>query len=260
MPDIRYRVQAFAVLVSACFLLCHCSARLPGTLTPESEFIDPRAEQLLNTVLAANEGLESIKGMGRVKLLLDDQLQTFRAAWGGKQPDRFRLDVLVLTGQPVTSFACDGQHIYFLSYLENKLYRSKASAKSLKRIISIDMTIEDFLDLISGRLPVEKEGGVRLEEKADSGLHLLLDGSGRDHLDTIYLDADGSTVRKFERREPKGKLLYRVVFGDFEETDGFRLPESVTIQDENGRMVHVDVERAWVNPGLTDEQFVLKKT
>jgi hypothetical protein len=240
--------------------LCHCGARFTGALSPESGLEDPRAVRLLNTVLAANDGLESIKGMGRVKLRLDNQLQTFRAAWGGRQPDRFRLDVLVLTGQPVISFACDGDRIYLLSYQENKLYRSRASAKSLKRIISIDMTIEEFLDLVSGRIPVEREGGVRLEEStSDSGPRLVLDGRGRDHHDAVYLDTDRSTVRRFERRDRSGKLIYRVVFGNYGETDGFRLPESITIQDENGQMVHVDVERVWVNPDLTDEQFVLEK-
>jgi hypothetical protein len=258
MPDMGYRVLIISVLLTACCLLTHCSVRPPVPLVPERELMDPLAGQLLETVLGTNEGLDAIKGVGRVKLQLDNQSNTFRAAWGGRQPDRLRLDVLVLTGQPYISFACDGQRIYLLIYAENKLYRRKATGSGLKRIISIDMTVGAFLDLLSGRLPVQQEGGVRLEEAGKDGPRLVLEGPGRDHLDTIFLDSDRSTVRQFERRETDGKLLYRVVFGGWQVIDGFRLPESITIQDNGGQMVHVDVDRAWVNPSLTDEQFVLK--
>lgn len=260
MPEIRYRVLAFLGLMAACCLLCHCSIRPPGALTPGGDLIDPQARRLLEAVLAANQDLESIKGIGRVKLLLDNQQDTFRAVWGGRQPDLFRLDVLVLTGQPFLSFASDGDRIYLLSYSENKLYRRKATGSGLKRIISIDITVSDFLDLISGRIPAElqQESRVRLEEDEGSGPRLVLYGGGREYIDTIFLDVDRSTVREFERRERSGGLLYRVVFETWGETDGFRLPEIITIQDDGGRMIRLDVARTWVNPVLTDEQFVLK--
>jgi len=257
MPSIRHRVLLCLGLVVSCILFCHCSARPPGTLPPESELTDPLAEGLLQTVLSANSGLDAIKGMGRVKLRLDNQLNSFRAVWGGRQPDRFRLDILMLTGQPVISFACDGKLIYLLSYSDNKLYRRKATGNGLKRIIDIDITVADFLDLICGRLPIRRGGGARLVEDGQSGPLLVLDGRGRDFIDTISLDSDRRTPREFERREQSGKLLYRVVFESWGETDGFRLPDSITIQDDGGRMIHIDTERAWANPGLTDDKFVL---
>jgi hypothetical protein len=36
------------------------------------------------------------------------------------------------------------------------------------------------------------------------------------------------------------------------------LPESITIQDDSSRMIQVEVERAWGNPRMTDELFVLE--
>lgn len=245
-------------LVAACCFLCHCSARPPKPLVPESDVSRAMAHSMLQSVLATNAGLDAIKGKGRVRMTLDDEWNTFRAAWIGKQPDQFRLDVLSPTLQPILSFACDGNRIYLLSYSDNRLYRRRASENSLERIIAIDMTVEDFLDLISGRLPVHQGGNVRLEESADSGPLLVLDDKKVNYTETILLDIDRSTVREFERRKRDGTLLFRVLYEKRQDTEGFTLPESMSIHNDNGRMIHITVERTWVNPELTDDKFVLK--
>lgn len=258
MRVLRLRTFLSFILVVACCFLYSCSARAPRPLAPESDVSHALADSMLQSVLAANEGLYAVKGVGRVKLQLDGQPETFRALWIGRQPDQFLLKVLAITGQPILSFACDGNRIYFLSHSDNKLHRGRATENSLKRIVGIDITLEDFLDLISGQLPVHRGGSVRLEEPDDSGPLLILDGKGLKYIDTISLDIDRITVRGFERRERGGKLLFRVLIEKWRETDGFRLPETITIEDENGGMIHIAVQRVWVNPELSDDQFVLK--
>ena len=258
MRVIRIRAILSWGLVAACLFLCHCSARAPIPVSVENDAARARAESMLASVLAVNANLESTKGIGRVKLQLDGQLDIFRAAWIGKQPDRLLLTVLSPTMQPVSSFSCDGERIYLLSYYDNKLHSWRATENGFKRIVGIDITVGDLLDLISGRLPVRETESVRLVESADSGPLLVLDGKGKTCIETISLDTDRTTVREFERRERGGKLLFRVLFEKLKETDGFRLPESLTVQDDNGNMIHIAIERTWVNPELTDDQFVLK--
>lgn len=246
-------------LVAACCLLCHCSARSPGSLVPESDIRHSPAYSMLQSVLATNEQLDTIKGFGRVRLRQDNQLESFRAAWMGRQPNQFLLKVLTPTMQPYLSFACDGKRIYFLSHSDNKLHSRRANENSLKRIVHIDITLEDFLDLISGRLPVSQGARVRLEEPADSGPLLILDDKELEYIDTISLDVDRITVRGLERRRRNGRLLFSVSFEKRIENEGFWIPKSLTIQDDNGRMIHISVEQTWVNQELSDDQFVLKK-
>lgn len=257
MRVMRTRAILSLGLVAACFFLCHCSARPPRTTLVESDAAHALAEGMLETVLAVNADLDAIKGIGRIKLQLENQPDTFRAIWIGGQPDKFLLKLLALTGQPIVSFACDGKNIYLLFHAKNKLHHRRATVNGLKRIVGIDITVADLLNLICGRIPVHQEGSVRLEETADSGPLLILDGKGRNCIETISLDIDRTAVRAYERRERNGKLIFRVLFEKLQETDGFRLPESITVQDDNGGMIHIAIERAWANPELTDDQFVL---
>lgn len=246
-------------LVAACCFLCHCSARSPESLVPESDIGHSPAYSMLQSVLATNQQLDTIKGFGRVRLQQDNQLESFRAVWIGRQPDQFLLKVLTPTMQPYLSFACDGKRFYILSHSENKLRSRRANENSLKRIVDIDITLEDFLDLISGRLPVSQMGRVRLEEPVDSSPRLIVDDKELSYIDTISLDADRITASEFERRRRDGRLLFRVLFEERIENEGFRIPKALTIQDDNGRMIHISVEQTWVNQELSDDQFVLKK-
>jgi hypothetical protein len=124
----------------------------------------------------------------------------------------------------------------------------------------MDMAVEDFLDLICGRVPVQKGDSVKLVEEEGKGPRLVIGGGGRKHVDTILLDSDRQTLVEFERRTKGGKLVYGVVFEKWSETEGFRLPRAITIRNDAGGMVQVDVERVWVNPGMKEEQFVLERS
>lgn len=257
MRVMRIRAILLIGLAAACCFLCHCGARPPKPIVPANDATLALAGSMLQSVLSVNLDLTTIKGIGRVKMRSGKQLESFRAIWIGKQPNQFRLDVLSPMGQPVYSFACDGDRIYLFSYSGNKLYKRRATENSLKRIIPIDITVTDLLNLISGRLPVHQGGRVRLEEPADSEPLLVLHEEGLAYFETILLDKDRITPLAFERRELGGKLLFEVSFEKLRETEGFRLPESITFRDHNGGMIHIDVERAWVNPELTDDKFVL---
>lgn len=216
------------------------------------------SQELLETVISTNQELESIKGIGRIELLLNNKPETFTATWGGLQPDRLRLDVLSPTGQPVISFACDGEQIYLLSYSDNKLYRRKAAGNGLKKIVAIDISVADFLDIICGRIPIGDIDGARMEEREDLGPLLVVHDRSRNYIDTIFFDMDQCTINEFERRSRSGKLLFHVVFESWMRVNGFSLPKSISIRDEKSGDVRVDARRVWVNPEMNDGQFVLE--
>jgi hypothetical protein len=244
-------------LVVLCCFLCHCGVRYTGEVPPDAGPPSP-AEKLLQTILTPNAGVDAIKGLGRVNLWQDGQFNSFRAYWIGRQPDQFRLEVVADTGQPIFSFACDGRRFYFLSYSDNRLYRRKTSDNGLRRIISIDMAVADLLDLMSGRIPIQQGGDASLEENGTEGPLLIVEDRARKCIETAFLDASRTTVREFERRERNGKLLFRAVFEETGKTEGFQLPVSMTICNDDGAEIKITVERCWVNPELTEDQFILE--
>ena len=245
------------MLAALCCLLCNCGVRYSGEAFKADTWPQTPAGKMLQAVLAPNAGVDAIKGLGRVKIRQDGQQDTFRALWIGRQPDQFRLEVLADTGQPIVSFASDGQRFYLLSYSENRLYSRQVSEDSLRRIISIDMTVADLLNLLSGRLPLQQDGYVSLDEGEAAGPMLIVEEKARKRIETIFLDASRDTVREFERRERNGDLLFRAVFEKNGETEGFQLPVSMTIYGDDGAEIQITVERCWVNPVLTQDQFIL---
>jgi hypothetical protein len=236
------------------------------------------AARLQQAILDTNTQVKTIKGIGFVKIGRVNQLNRFRAAWIGSRPDKFRLEILLTTGQPSVSFASDGKRNYLLSYADNRLYRRKASENGLKRLVSIAMTPKDILDLLSGRLPVRPESRAVLEGRSGNGAPvrpesramieepsgvgapvIMLETSKRGARDRIYpVTAAGKTFFKLERYDRKGRLKFRAVFEKMREADGVRIPETLTITNENGAMIQIDIDRCWVNPDVSDDRFVLR--
>ena len=260
MRDPFQRVVMIGCFTVVCCFLCHCVGSPMGRGAPASIKKDAEAEDLQKSILATNTALKSIKGIGRVKLQQNNQSNIFRAVWIGKRPGQFRLEVLAATGQPMLSFAGDGKRHYLLSYTDNRLYRKKVSENGLKDIISIALSTNDIVDLLSGRLPVNPGGSARIENGAGGqGPFLVLEDSRRNHVDKIFMGPDGMAFGGLERRDRRGRLLFKVVFDKMRVVDGFRVPDALTITNDDNVRVHIEVERCWVNPVVSDDQFVLEK-
>ncbi len=251
---------AACCLITACCFLCHCGVRRPGDVISQTTEQAEEAARLQQAILDTNTQVKTIKGIGFVKIGRVNQLNRFRAAWIGSRPDKFRLEILLTTGQPSVSFASDGKRNYLLSYADNRLYRRKASENGLKRLVSIAMTPKDILDLLSGRLPVRPESRAMIEEPSGVGAPvIMLETSKRGASDRIYpVTAAGKTFFKMERYDRKGRLKFRAVFEKMREADGVRIPETLTITNENGAMIQIDIDRCWVNPDVSDDRFVLR--
>ena len=88
MRVMRIRTILSIGLAAACCFLCHCGARSPKPIVPENDATLALAGSMLQSVLSVNRDLTTIKGIGRVKMRSDKQLDSFRAIWIGKQPDQ----------------------------------------------------------------------------------------------------------------------------------------------------------------------------
>ena len=258
----RYFLSRFYLagcLLSACCVLCHCSTRQPIALIHQTTEQAKEASRLMQKVLDTNRQVDTVKGIGSVKIMQDGHVTSFRAAWMGSQPNKFRMEVLASTGQPILSFASDGKRNYLLSYADNRLFKRKASEKGLERFISIVISPEDILDLLSGRFPVCPESRATIEyPDGNRSPVLVLYDHKRGYREKIYpkTKAD-STSYRIERYDRKGRLKYRAVSEKVREIEDARIPEQLTISNENGAMIQIDIKRCWVNPVVSEDRFVL---
>lgn len=254
------RVVLAGCFVTACCFMCHCGVRQSGVAILETTESANEAMRLLRAISSTNAQVNAIKGIGSVKIWQGHQFSTFRAAWIGSRPRKFRMEILAATGQPMLSFASDGKRHYLLSHADNRIYRRKASESGLKRLVSIAINPEDILDLLTGRMPVHPEGRAAIEHRdGDSALMLVLEtpnGGGRE---IVFPEMNPeATFYEMERYDRRGKLKFRAAFEKMRNDEGVRIPEILTIKNGNGAMMQVTVERCWVNPAVSEDRFVLQ--
>ena len=231
------------LLILAALLLSRCGMRR------ELPVSSPEALSRLQEIRSVNETIDTLKGMGQIKVRQEKSLASFRAAFVGKRPDHFRLEILAVTGQPVLSFASDGNRFYLLSHSDEKLYQKKADEKGLGQFLPVSLTPEEILDLLCGRLPLSKDGHAHLTDGA-----LVVES--RNTVDLVPLTEDGFLT--MERRDRKGSLLFTLRVEKTRTVDGKILPQLLTLSDSEGVLLQLTVETYWLNQAVPEDRFVLK--
>ena len=224
----------------------------------ESPQAREEAQRLIETLKRHNAGLQTFKGLGKIQLWNKNETFTSRLAWIGNMPEKLRMELLGLYGQPATSFAADGNYFYFYSHLEDRYYKRRLTDTSLKPILALPLQLSDVLDLLAGRVSIRD---YRLAKviKNTSGegyiLIVLLKKSGI--VVKLYLSHDKMSVWMTEHYRSNGSLLYRAIFKNTKRVQSYLIPFSLSVSDDNGTGFKLDIERFWVDVTVKPSVFVL---
>jgi hypothetical protein len=233
--------------------------------------ITPQAESLLNTLNNRNDGLDSFKGIGKAKVTIAGQTRVARVAWLGAGRKQLRIEVLAMTGQPVASFANDGSWVYLLARNPSAFYKRRASTDSLQNLLSIPVSSDELVMLISGRIPIRNHKGAAVvttskkkeqrqpeaEDTADMETRLDLKTFWDITVQQIFIDTGTGDVLRVEEFDRDGTLVYRVVFGKTMAINGFKIPSRLAITSNEGLNFNLDIQRYWTNVPVEAKMFVL---
>ena len=234
-----------------CLILCHCGAARKTDLASS-----PEAEMQRGALRAEGGTLATLKAMGRIKVRQEGSLTSFRAVWVGKRPDRFRMEILAVTGQPVISFASNGENYDIYSYQDGKHYRAAASESNLSRFLPVSLTPGEIFDLLIGRFPLSPTGTARIEKSAGGAEVLVVTDRKRGIMDRVPVgEAPGKTMARFDLG---GNLLFSLSMEKIREMDGNFLPGVVTLTDAEGILLQFAADRYWVNEPVSEDRFVLE--
>ncbi|BBO79682.1 hypothetical protein DSCO28_02480 [Desulfosarcina ovata subsp. sediminis] len=225
-------------------------------LRPATVPTDPESEAVLAQLKHANSGLSQFKCVGRLTLKTPNQpAQSFRAAVAGQIPDRLRIDLFSPFGGSSATLASDGEHLFVVQHASQEYRKKTLGQGSLRRIVGLDVSVAELLELMVGRLPLEAGCAARRSSiGTDSGSQLdLIDRRGRVR-QRITLDAD---------RQPKqsawfdtgGKPVYTLVVSGWQVVDGFALPRKLELSKETGQRVTVGLDRYVANAPMSDGLF-----
>jgi hypothetical protein len=211
------------------------------------------------TVRTRNQGLESVKGIGRVRVVADGRRQSLRIAWMVRLPDCLRIEVLGPYGRPVASLATDGRDLYLRDYGDGRFYRkSLGPGDSLRDLIPLDLRPDELIALLTGRIAVQPFDGAELTAEAHDGLWVILSRSGRGVVQRIHLDGSGRFASGVEVLETDGSIRYAADLKAEMAAGEFRVPEELILRGSDGALVTLNAEQVWDNPVVDRARFVLE--
>ena len=284
MKTPAYTRHLATILLIGIFLFSSCSTIIsripekPGDLEALSE-----VGELISYLKNQNFHLKTFKGVGRITFWENEKKDlTTRVAWVGSMPDRLRIALRSISGQPVVSFASDGQWLYLLNHTRGKFYKRRSGNSTMKKFFPIPVESDDIVNILAGRVSVDTfDSAVVIKNSPpggrphvtsnrhaalsthkepcahEDGYILVLKKGWGNICQKIYLDANRKQVRKVEKFYSTGDLKYRAEFKKMQDIEGYRVPFRLVFSAHDGSGFQLDVDRYWAGVSVSPSLFVL---
>lgn len=221
---------------------------------PES---DADARQRLSRWTGQNTELKQFKGLMRVQIQAGGQTLNGRAALAAAVPDRLRVELLNMLGQPISSLAANGNAISLHAINEGQFYHWDQSGTALERFIHVPLGIEALLEILSGRPPLPDHAAAQVPTSAAGGCAVVL----KNRWNNIVADlrSDGcDRIQILQVYNNEGALRYEVRWLAWQEIAGYTLPRTVQMISGQGDQITWNVERLWSDVTLPPTIFTLE--
>jgi outer membrane biogenesis lipoprotein LolB len=233
-----------------------CAVRRPPTLP--APFTSPEAEAVLAQVQGINQGLKTLKGVGRLEIQTPEYRRAARAAWAGSLEGaaKFRLDIMG-AGLPAASLAGDGRRVY-LRQFGGGVQTRLASNPRLDDLLGLPVTVVDLLHAMAGRLPElpYQRVSVHPDPAADGVQVVFFDRLGAPRVQAA-LDGTGERLQRMAFYRPDGGLDYRIDYEAYRPAGSYWLPHQIEVGDGQS-VCRISVERWWPDTALNESVFVLE--
>jgi hypothetical protein len=267
------------VLFVCIFVFTACTLISPGISTPSKNLhASSEAVALVSALKRQNHKLTTFKGLGTIIFLGSEGKEVAtRIAWVASVPDRMRITLSSISGQPIISAASDGRWLYLISYAKGDFYKKRATNSNMKHFFSIAIKSRDIVNILAGRIPFEKyDSAVLITDESlntsqDKGFDtaralspmdkelgdiLILKDKWDNVIEKIYLDQE-HVVHKIEMFNSTGDLLYRVEFNRMQQINAYRVPSRLKVSNNDGQGFRLDLDRYWADARVSPSVFTL---
>ena len=258
--QVRRNRQIFIMLLIAAFFLPACSNLVDRiSQKPKDLEVSAEARELLALLENQNRTLKTFKGTGRVTFRGNNKKTlSSRIVWIAAVPGKLRIAMRSFSGQPVVSFASDGQWFYLFSHADSKFYKQRSKNTTLKRFFSIPINSGDIVSILGGSIPLIQHNKAVTEKKGSEDKYvLILKKRWGNVLQKIYFNKNKSQVRRVEMFGTNGALLYSIEFCGVQTIKRYQVPARLVFSDAEGRGFQLKIDRYWADVEVSPSAFVL---
>jgi hypothetical protein len=248
-------VKLAALALAALPLAVACRTLQPGTPLPPD---DPRPAALLADLNQRSLGRRALGAEVRVSVDADDVRLRGTQRLLLVRPAQIRVEVMGLFGQVQAVLVSEGGWYQFLDTSDQSVDSGPVTDDLLWRLASIDLTLEDAVDVLLGApsLPLalgrqsselfpDGRIGVELRDQAGLARRFVFDAEGR--------------LREAERHDARGSPVWRARFEDYRALPGGAFAFDVELDfPRTGSSARFAFKRVELDPQLPDDAFRLK--
>ena len=241
------------ILILAAWLPSACTRFSPPDIQR-----DLVAEQMVAGLRSTNADLTRFKCVGKIIISGPQQpVQSFRVAMAGQLSDRLRIDMFAPFGGSAGTVSSDGNHLFLVRHPSREYYKRRYGSGSLQRMIQINVTVGDLLELLVGRLPMDDGWSARLtSDENEAHPHLVLvDRWGRPR-QRVTIDDSMHPVASVWFDGHQNPIYFLTVTGT-QIIDGFVLPKRIDLSGASGERVSVTLDRYEANAHFDERLFIL---
>jgi outer membrane lipoprotein-sorting protein len=128
----------------------------------------------------------------------------------------------------------------------------------MERILQIPVRPDEFMSLLTGRVPLHEHDYAILQENTGAeGYVLELEKTWQGVVQRIYLDRSKAVVQSVELFDESGFLIYRAVFTGFKNYNHYGIPSRLMVSTEGSRRFQLDISHYQTDVDVNEKLFVL---
>jgi outer membrane lipoprotein-sorting protein len=184
-----------------------------------------RAAELFTSITNMSEVTSTLKALVQIEITDEEKILRTEAAIVLKRPGMLRFDAIDSLADVWAEAASDGNGLWLHLNSRKKLYKGKAVARNLQRLVKFDLDVPELISLITGVPPLSRDASIKqLGKRVENH---FLSGGGKYHLWTKGALDYVSTFARYGDAE--GEVYYVAFFNDYRRKNGIWFPHRIEI-------------------------------
>jgi outer membrane lipoprotein-sorting protein len=223
MKMTQHLIRNFSIVLFVAVLFCGCAKKPAEVARPER--MTPEAQRAFTMLENHLDRIRSVRAKGTLFAWARGENVTDIAVVA-KLPDSVRLETMDAVADVTMAAGSRNGRAWVWLPMQDRIYRGRASRRTLKRLIDVDWNVSDLAHVLAGT--IDMRGSDFLLKSGDvDGLFAV-----RDQPMTIKIDMKRGLplrVTRYDEKRIPGHVapLYEVRFENYRDVDGIPFPFQV---------------------------------